>query len=166
MAVFEHPDFDNHEQVAFHHDQKTGLKAIIAVHNTNLGPSLGGCRMWPYASSTEALKDALRLSSGMSYKAAMANLPLGGGKAVIIANPREHKSEALMHAMGRFVDSFNGRYVIAEDSGISVQDIDQMATQTNMPLGIMLATPLMNKSLMVILHHLLLTEFFAVFKRQ
>jgi leucine dehydrogenase len=135
MAVFEHPDFDNHEQVAFHHDQKTGLKAIIAVHNTNLGPSLGGCRMWPYASSTEALKDALRLSSGMSYKAAMANLPLGGGKAVIIANPREHKSEALMHAMGRFVDSFNGRYVIAEDSGISVQDIDQMATQTQYASG-------------------------------
>lgn len=135
MALFEHPDFDNHELVAFHHDKKTGLKAIIAVHNTNLGPSLGGCRMWPYASSEEALTDALRLSVGMSYKAAMANLPQGGGKAVIIANPREHKSEALMHAMGRFVDTFNGRYIIAEDSGISVQDINQMATQTKFASG-------------------------------
>jgi len=135
MALFEHPDFDNHEQVAFHHDKETGLKAIIAVHNTNLGPSLGGCRMWPYASSAEALTDALRLSAGMSYKAAMANIPQGGGKAVIIANPREHKSEMLMHAMGRFVDSFNGRYIIAEDSGISVQDINQMATQTKYASG-------------------------------
>lgn len=135
MALFEDPDFDNHEQVAFHHDRKTGLKAIIAVHNTNLGPSLGGCRMWPYASSAEALTDALRLSSGMSYKAAMANLPQGGGKAVIVGNPRKHKSEALMHAMGSFVNSFNGRYVIAEDSGISVQDINQMATQTQYASG-------------------------------
>lgn len=135
MALFEHPDFDNHEQVAFHHDKESGLKAIIAVHNTNLGPSLGGCRMWPYASSAEALTDALRLSAGMSYKAAMANVPQGGGKAVIIANPREHKSEALMHAMGRFVESFNGRYIIAEDSGISVQDINQMATQTQYASG-------------------------------
>jgi leucine dehydrogenase len=135
MALFEHSDFDNHEQVAFHHDKLTGLKAIIAVHNTNLGPSLGGCRMWPYASSDEALTDVLRLSSGMSYKAAMANLPKGGGKAVIIGNPREHKSEALMQAMGRFVDSFNGRYIIAEDSGINVQDINQMASQTNYASG-------------------------------
>ncbi|MFT6268480.1 MAG: leucine dehydrogenase [Alphaproteobacteria bacterium] len=135
MALFEHPDFDKHEQVAFHHDKLTGLKAIIAVHNTNLGPSLGGCRMWPYASSEEALTDVLRLSSGMSYKAAMANLPKGGGKAVIIGNPREHKSEALMQAMGRFVDSFSGRYIIAEDSGISVQDINQMASQTTYASG-------------------------------
>lgn len=135
MALFEHPEFDNHEQVAFHHDKKTGLKAIIAVHNTNLGPSLGGCRMWPYASSEEALTDVLRLSAGMSYKAAMANLPQGGGKAVIIGNPREHKSEALMQAMGRFVDGFNGRYVVAEDSGISVQDINQMASQTKHASG-------------------------------
>lgn len=135
MALFEHPDFDKHEQVAFHHDKSTGLKAIIAVHNTRLGPSLGGCRMWPYASSDEALTDVLRLSSGMSYKAAMANLPKGGGKAVIIGNPREHKSEALMQAMGRFVDSFNGRYIVAEDSGISVQDINQMASQTKYASG-------------------------------
>jgi leucine dehydrogenase len=135
MALFEHPDFDTHEQVVFHHDKATGLKAIIAVHNTHLGPSLGGCRMWPYASSAEALTDVLRLSSGMSYKAAMANLPLGGGKAIIIGNPREHKSEALMHAMGRFADTFCGRYIIAEDSGISVQDINQMATQTSYASG-------------------------------
>lgn len=135
MALFEHPDFDNHEQLAFHQDKETGLKAIIAVHNTHLGPSLGGCRMWPYSSSAEALTDVLRLSAGMSYKSAMANIPQGGGKAVIIGNPREHKSEALMFAMGRFVNSFNGRYVIAEDSGISVQDINQMATQTQYASG-------------------------------
>lgn len=130
MALFEHPDFDEHEQLSFHHDKLTGLQAIIAVHNTHLGPSLGGCRMWPYATSAEALTDVLRLSSGMTYKAAMANLPNGGGKAVIIGNPRKHKSESLMQAMGRFVDSFNGRYIIAEDSGISVKDVHQMATQT------------------------------------
>lgn len=135
MALFEHIEFDNHEHVAFHHDKKTGLKAIIAVHNTKLGPSLGGCRMWPYGNSGEALTDVLRLSAGMSYKAAMANLPQGGGKAVIIGNPREHKSSELMQAMGRFVDSFNGRYIIAEDSGISVQDINQMASQTKYASG-------------------------------
>lgn len=135
MSLFEHIDFDDHERVTFHYDKETGLQAIIAVHNTNLGASLGGCRMWPYATSEEALTDVLRLSKGMTYKAAMANLPQGGGKAVIIANPREHKSEALMHAMGRFVDSFNGKYIIAEDSGISVKDINQMASKTKFASG-------------------------------
>ncbi len=135
MSLFEHPDFDNHEQVAFHHDKQSGLKAIIAVHNTNLGPSLGGCRMWPYITSGDALTDVLRLSKGMSYKAAMANLPQGGGKAVIIGNPRADKSNLLMQAMGRFVDSFHGRYIIAEDSGINVQDIHLMATQTQYATG-------------------------------
>lgn len=135
MALFEHPDFDNHEQVAFHHDVQSGLRAIIAVHNTNLGPSLGGCRMWPYASSSDALTDVLRLSKGMSYKAAMANLPQGGGKAVIIGNPRTDKSDAIMQAMGKFVESFGGRYLIAEDSGITVSDVNQMATQTKYASG-------------------------------
>jgi leucine dehydrogenase len=135
MALFEHPDFDQHEHVAFCHDPQSGLHAIIAVHNTQLGPSLGGCRMFPYASSDEALTDVLRLSMGMSYKAAMANLPQGGGKAVIIGDPRQHKSVDLMRAMGRFVDSFNGRYIIAEDSGISVQDVDLMAQQTQYVSG-------------------------------
>lgn len=135
MSLFEHPDFDNHEQLAFQYDKVSGLRAIIAVHNTRLGPSLGGCRMWPYATSAEALTDVLRLSCSMSYKAAMAGLPQGGGKAVIIGDPRKHKSSELMRAMGRFVDSMQGRYIIAEDSGISVQDIDDMATQTKFVSG-------------------------------
>lgn len=130
MALFEHLDYAQHENVSFYHDPVTGLKAIIAVHNTTLGASLGGCRMWPYQSSAEALTDVLRLSQGMSYKAAMAGLAQGGGKAVIIGDPRKHKSETLMHAMGRFVDSFNGSYIIAEDSGISVPDVIQMSSQT------------------------------------
>lgn len=130
MSVFEHKEFDNHEQVAFFKDDETGLQAIIAVHNTNLGPSLGGCRMWPYISSEEALTDVLRLSKGMTYKAAMAELKLGGGKSVIMGDPRKHKSEALMKAMGRFVDQMGGRYITAEDSGISVADIQSMAHST------------------------------------
>ncbi len=91
MSVFDHKAYDNHEKVAFFHDAKSGLKAIIAVHNTNLGPALGGCRMWPYASSEEALTDVLRLSKGMSYKSAMANLELGGGKSVIIGTQNEDR---------------------------------------------------------------------------
>ena len=108
MSVFEHPEFDSHEHVAFYHDKPSGLKAIIAVHNTNLGPALGGCRMWPYIDSQEALTDVLRLSKGMTYKSAMANLKLGGGKSVIIGDPRKQKSEDMMLAMGRFVDSLGG----------------------------------------------------------
>lgn len=135
MSVFEHPEFDAHEHVAFHHDETTGLKAIIAIHNTNLGPSLGGCRMWPYLNSEEALTDVLRLSKGMTYKAAMANLQQGGGKSVIIGDPRKHKSEAFMQAMGRFVESMNGQYVTAEDSGITVDDLKAVASQTQHVAG-------------------------------
>jgi len=135
MSVLEHPDFDDHEQVSFFHDPESGLNAIIAVHNTKLGASLGGCRMWPYASSHEALTDVLRLSSGMTYKAALAGLPQGGGKAVIIGNSRTDKSQDLMYAMGRAVDTFKGQYVIAEDSGISVQDLQFMATQSHHVAG-------------------------------
>ncbi|MDC8831673.1 Glu/Leu/Phe/Val dehydrogenase dimerization domain-containing protein [Alteromonas gilva] len=135
MSVFEHPEFDSHEHVAFFHDSATGLKAIIAIHNTNLGPSLGGCRMWPYLNSAEALTDVLRLSKGMTYKAAMANLQQGGGKSVIIGDPRQHKNEAFMQAMGRFVESFNGQYVTAEDSGITVADLQAVATQTQHVAG-------------------------------
>lgn len=135
MALFEHPDFKNHEQVSFHQDKESGLSAIIAVHNTVLGPSLGGCRMYPYANSSDALTDVLRLSEGMSYKAAMANLPLGGGKSVIIGNPRTDKTPEMMKAMGRFVDSLHGKYMIAEDSGITVDDVNYMATQTRYAAG-------------------------------
>ncbi|WP_371192779.1 Glu/Leu/Phe/Val dehydrogenase dimerization domain-containing protein [Glaciecola sp. SC05] len=135
MSVFEHPDFDEHEQVSFFHDPISGLDAIIAVHNTQLGASLGGCRMWPYANSQDALTDVLRLAKGMTYKAAIAGLPQGGGKAVIIGNSRQDKTQELMYAMGRAVDTFKGQYVIAEDSGISVQDLQYMATQSHHVAG-------------------------------
>ncbi|MBU3022267.1 Glu/Leu/Phe/Val dehydrogenase dimerization domain-containing protein [Aestuariibacter sp. A3R04] len=136
MSVFEHPEFDGHEHVAYYHDKPTGLKAIIAVHNTNLGPALGGCRMWPYISSQEALTDVLRLSKGMTYKSAMANLKLGGGKSVIIGDPRKHKTDDFMQAMGRFVESFAGTYYTAEDSGISVDDLRAMAKQSQYIAGV------------------------------
>ncbi len=136
MSVFDHREFDNHEQVLFCSDKATGLKAIIAVHNTNLGPSLGGCRMWNYASSDEALTDVLRLSKGMTYKAAMANLKLGGGKSVILGDPRQDKTPAMMEKMGEFVESAGGKYITAEDSGISLGDLLLMAKHSSHVSGI------------------------------
>ncbi|WP_018984569.1 Glu/Leu/Phe/Val dehydrogenase dimerization domain-containing protein [Salinimonas chungwhensis] len=135
MSVFDHSEFDNHEHVAFYHDEKAGLSAIIAVHNTNLGPALGGCRMWPYINSAEALTDVLRLSKGMTYKSAMANLKLGGGKSVIIGDPRKIKTPEMMTAMGKFVDSLGGKYFTAEDSGISVTDLQIMAKESEFIAG-------------------------------
>lgn len=136
MSVFEHHEFAEHEQVSFYNDEATGLRALIAVHNTNLGPGLGGCRMWNYANSDEALTDVLRLSKGMTYKAAMAGLAQGGGKAVIIGDPRKDKTPALMRAMGQFVDTLKGQYITAEDSGISVSDIQMMSENTQHVSGI------------------------------
>lgn len=130
-------DFDDHEQVAFFSDSTAGLKAIIAVHNTNRGPSLGGCRMWPYPSDEEALRDVLRLSRGMTYKCAVSNLPLGGGKSVIIGNPRADKTDALLRAMGRAVHRMGGRYIAAEDSGTSVADMMVMREETPHVSGIL-----------------------------
>jgi glutamate dehydrogenase/leucine dehydrogenase len=104
-----------------------GLKAIIAIHNTVLGPALGGTRMWPYATEEEALNDVLRLSRGMTYKNAVAGLNLGGGKAVIIGDPNKDKSEALFRAFGRFVNSLGGRYITAEDVGIDVNDMEYVS---------------------------------------
>ncbi|HEX4895338.1 MAG TPA: Glu/Leu/Phe/Val dehydrogenase dimerization domain-containing protein [Solimonas sp.] len=130
MSLFQHPEFDGHETVSFCHDAATGLRAIIAVHDTHLGKGLGGCRMWPYASEAEALTDVLRLSRGMTYKAALAGLPQGGGKSVIIGDPRRDKTPELMRAMGRAVHRLNGAYVVAEDSGTSVADIRLMAEVT------------------------------------
>ena len=135
MEIFAHPEFDGHERVVFGHDAASGLRAIIAIHNTNLGPALGGCRMWPYASEAEALTDVLRLARGMTYKSALAGLPFGGGKAVILGDPRKDKSEALFLAMGRFVDSLGGRYVTAEDVGVSVDDVEVMARATEHVAG-------------------------------
>ena len=136
MAVFDHPAFDAHEHVVFHNDAASGLKAIIAIHNTARGPSVGGCRMWPYASEAEGLADALRLSRGMSYKSALANLPFGGGKSVIFGDPSTDKSEALWRAMGRFVESLGGRYVIAEDVGTSPADMEIVRRETAHVAGI------------------------------
>ena len=115
MEVFDMTEFDGHELVLFGHDAATGMRAIIAIHSTVLGPAAGGCRMWPYASTSDAVVDVLRLSRGMSYKNAMAGLPFGGGKAVIIGDSRTAKTPELFAAFGRMVDSLRGRYVTAED---------------------------------------------------
>ena len=136
MEVFDRPEFDGHELVAFGHDAATGLRAIIAVHSTVLGPAAGGCRMWPYATTTEAVSDVLRLSRGMSYKNAMAQLPFGGGKAVIIADPRQPKSPELFEAFGRFVDSHGGRYITAEDVGTTTTDMGHVARATQYVSGL------------------------------
>ena len=135
MSLFEHIEFDNHEQVTFCHDEESGLKANIAVHDTTLGPSLGGTRLWNYASSAEALTDVLRLSRGMTYKSAMAGLPLGGGKAVIIGDAKTIKSEALFRAYGRFIETLGGKYITAEDVNIRTADIDIVAKETNHVAG-------------------------------
>lgn len=107
-----------------------GVTSIIAVHNTKLGPALGGCRFYPYASKQDGMNDVLRLSEGMSYKSAMANLPLGGGKSIIIGDPAKVKSKALLEAFGDFVESLNGKYVTAKDVGVGVEDLDVIATRT------------------------------------
>lgn len=136
MSIFNHPEFNHHEQIVFCHDKASGLQAIIAVHNTHRGPALGGCRMWPYESTQEAIKDVLRLSTGMTYKSALANLPLGGGKAVIIGDPRKDKTPALLMALGGFIEKMSGKYITAEDSGTSVNDIATIGKTTQFVSGI------------------------------
>ena len=130
MAVFSSPHFDGHEQVEFCHDAASDLQAIIAIHNTSRGPSLGGCRMWTYETDEAALTDVLRLSRGMTYKSALAELPYGGGKAVILGDPARDKSPSLFEAMGRFVDSLGGRYIVAEDVGTTPEDMAIVRTMT------------------------------------
>lgn len=123
MALFDLPDFENHEQVVFCSDKDSGLRAIIAIHNTKLGPAVGGCRLWNYASDEEALVDVLRLSKGMTYKNALAGLTMGGGKSVIIGDPEKIKSEQLFKAFGQALERLNGRYLSAEDVNITTHDI-------------------------------------------
>lgn len=135
MSVFTHPDFDHHEQVVFCHDKASGLRAIIAIHDTTLGPALGGCRMFPYASDVDALRDVLRLSRGMTLKSSLAGLKLGGGKAVIIGDPHTGKSQALLHAMGDFIDSLGGRYITAADSGTGDAEMQAFAQRTRHVMG-------------------------------
>jgi leucine dehydrogenase len=136
MGVFDHPEFDQHESLHFVQDPDTGLQAIIAIHSTALGPAAGGCRRWNYASDDDAITDALRLSRGMTYKNAIAELEFGGGKAVILANDQAPKSEALFRAFGRAVESLNGRYITAEDVGCSVDDMHHVNKETNYVSGL------------------------------
>ena len=130
------PDFDDHEDVHFITNDECGLRAIIAIHSTHLGPAAGGARFWHYAKDEEALVDALRLSRGMSYKNAMAGLPLGGGKSVILASEDRGKSPDLLHAFGKAVGNLGGRYVTAEDVGMSVADMIEVRRSTEFVAGL------------------------------
>jgi len=136
MGVFDHAEFDGHESLHFINDVATGLRAVIAVHSTTLGPAAGGCRRWSYASDADALTDALRLSRGMTYKNAVAELPFGGGKAVILAGDNAPKTPELLSAFGRAIDSIGGRYVTAEDVGMSVDDMRHVQQQTQYVSGL------------------------------
>ena len=134
--VFGQFSFDNHEQIVFCNDKDTGLKAIIGIHNTVLGPALGGTRMWQYANEWEALNDVLRLSRGMTYKSAITGLNLGGGKAVIIGDAKTQKTPELMRRFGEFVHSLSGRYITAEDVGMETSDMDTVREVTPYVTGI------------------------------
>lgn len=134
--MFDNASFDGHERVVFGSDAATGLRAIIAVHSTTRGPAAGGCRFWNYASSDAALTDALRLSRGMSFKNAMADLPLGGGKAVVLTASDRPRTPELLRAFGRFVNSLRGDYITAEDVGASVADMEIVASQTSFVSGL------------------------------
>lgn len=136
MEIFEQMGSQGHERVVFCSNPDVGLQAIIAVHSTVLGPGLGGVRMWPYASVDDALTDVLRLSRGMTYKAAAAGLNLGGGKAVILGDPKTHKSEALFRAFGQFVDSLGGLYITAEDVGTDMEDMELILMETRWVTGV------------------------------
>lgn len=135
MEIFKSLQADDYEQVIFCNDNNSGLKAIIAIHDTTLGPALGGTRMWNYRSEEEALEDVLRLAKGMTYKNSAAGLNLGGGKAVIIGDPKKDKSEALFRAFGRFVDRLNGNYITAEDVGTFEEDMDFIRLETKYVTG-------------------------------
>ncbi len=129
------PAYDGHERVVRAVDRNAGLHAIVAIHDRTLGPAIGGCRMWPYRDEGEALTDALRLSRGMTCKSALAGVPFGGGKAVILGDPRKDKSDALFRAFGRAVDALGGRYITGEDVGVTVADMNRAAEETPHILG-------------------------------
>ena len=136
MEIFKEISTRGHEQVCYFNDTEVGLKAIVAIHSTILGPSLGGCRMWNYKTEQEALIDVLRLSRGMTYKAAIAGLGLGGGKSVIIGDPKTDKSEYLFRSFGKFVNGLSGRYITAEDVGTTVSDMEYVKKETDYVTGI------------------------------
>lgn len=136
MKKFDYMEKYDYEQLVFCYDETSGLKAVICIHDTTLGPALGGTRMWVYEDEDEAILDALRLGRGMTYKAAAAGLNLGGGKTVIIGDSKKDKSEELWRAFGRYVQSLNGRYITAEDVGTSVEDMDYVAMETDYVTGL------------------------------
>lgn len=136
MSVIPTMESFGHEQLVFCNDKESGLKAIIAIHDTTLGPALGGTRMWNYSNEAEALVDVMRLSRGMTYKASISGLNLGGGKAVIIGDSYSQKSEALFRRFGKFVNSLNGKYITAEDVGISPKDMEYVNMETNHVSGL------------------------------
>ena len=136
LEVFANLEKYGHEQLSLFTNKDVGLKAIVAIHNTTLGPALGGCRMWSYASDLDAIEDCLRLSRGMTYKAAAAGLNLGGGKAVIVGDPKKDKTEALLRAFGRYVESLNGLYITAEDVGTDMEDMELIFTETRWCTGV------------------------------
>ena len=135
-AVISKMEMMGHEQILFCTDEETGLKAIIAIHDTTLGPALGGTRMWDYTTEAEALQDVLRLSRGMTFKAAISGLNLGGGKAVIIGDANTEKTEALMRKFGEYVDSLGGKYITAEDVGMNTKDMEYVRQMTKHVTGI------------------------------
>ncbi|WP_026694696.1 branched-chain amino acid dehydrogenase [Peribacillus kribbensis] len=136
MEIFKYLETYDYEQVVFCQDKRSGLKAIIAIHDTTLGPALGGTRMWTYESEEAAIEDALRLAKGMTYKNAAAGLNLGGGKTVIIGDPKKDKNEAMFRAFGRYIQGLNGRYITAEDVGTTVADMDIIHEETDFVTGI------------------------------
>lgn len=136
MEIFKYMQKYDFEQVVFCQDEASGLKAVIAIHDTTLGPALGGARMWTYASEEEAIEDALRLARGMTYKNAAAGLNLGGGKTVIIGDPFKDKNDEMFRALGRFIQGLNGRYITAEDVGTTVADMDLIHEETDYVTGI------------------------------
>ncbi|MEH7383099.1 branched-chain amino acid dehydrogenase [Bacillus sp. JJ1533] len=136
MEIFSYMEQYDYEQLVFCQDKQSGLKAIIAIHDTTLGPALGGTRMWTYTSEEAAIEDALRLAKGMTYKNAAAGLNLGGGKTVIIGDPRKDKNEEMFRAFGRYIQGLNGRYITAEDVGTTVADMDIIHEETDFVTGI------------------------------
>ena len=136
ISIFSEASKLGHEQIVFCHDEPTGLKAIIGIHNTTLGPALGGTRMWDYATEEEAAIDVLRLSRGMTYKAAISGLNLGGGKAVIIGDASKMKNEAFLRRFGKFIDSLNGKYITAEDVNMKTSDMEYVAMETKHVTGL------------------------------
>lgn len=130
MSVFDAPEFDHHEEVVFVNEPAAGLRGIIAIHDTTLGPALGGCRMWDYEKEADAIRDVLRLSRGMTYKAAILDCGLGGGKSVIIGDPHTAKTPSMLHAMGRWIDTLGERYIVGEDIGTNPDDMREIRTET------------------------------------